>query len=162
MRVPSADARSDVYSLCRSLSILFAGDNNADREARDLLALGCEEDSQKREAPINLVSVLESHTSPSSKSGIPQLPAAQFWDDGTIVPFQSTRYRIVSRLGKGGIGQTFKVVELDANSDELFGTYVAKVIQHEADAVVALRAYRNPHYRARTARGIGIHLLRCA
>lgn len=140
--LPSADARSDVYSLCKSLSILFAGDNNADREARDLLALGCEEDAQRREAPMELVSVLESHTPPSSKSSISQLPAPQFWDEGTIVPFQSTHYRIVSRLGKGGIGQTFKVVELDANSDELFGTYVAKVIQHEADAVVALRAYR--------------------
>ena len=140
--LPSADARSDVYSLCKSLSILFAGDTNADREARDLLGMGCEEDAQKRESPVELASALESHTSPGAKASIAELPAAEFWDEGTIVPFQSTRYKIVSRLGKGGIGQTFKVVELDANSDELFGTYVAKIIQHEADAVVALRAYR--------------------
>lgn len=140
--LPAADARSDVYSLCKSLRILFADDTNADRETRDLLGLGCEEDAQKRESPLELASALESHTSPTAKAGIPELPAAEFWDEGTIVPFQSTRYKIVSRLGKGGFGQTFKVVELDGNSDELFGTYVAKVIHHEADAVVSLRAYR--------------------
>lgn len=140
--LPSADARSDVYSLCKSLSILFAGDTSADRVARDLLDMGCEEDAQKRESPMELAAALESHTSPGAKASIAELPAAEFWDEGTIVPFQSMRYKIVSRLGKGGIGQTFKVVELDANSDELFGTYVAKIIQHEADAVVALRAYR--------------------
>ena len=46
--LPSADARSDVYSLCKSLKILFAGDTNADREARDLLGMGCEEHAQER------------------------------------------------------------------------------------------------------------------
>lgn len=140
--LPSADARSDVYSLCKSLCILFTGDTGTDSDARDLLALGCEETSQKRESPLELASALESHTSPGTKASHPELPAAEFWDEGTIVPFQSTRYRIVSRLGMGGIGQTFKVVELDANSDERFGTYVAKVIRHESDAVTALRAYR--------------------
>jgi serine/threonine protein kinase len=138
----SADTRSDVYSLCKSLSILFAGDSNIDRETRSLLAMGCEEDAAKREAPLVLASVLESHTPPATEVSNPPLPAAEFWDEGTVVPFQSTHFEIVSRLGKGGIGQTFKVVELDANSKELFGTYVAKVIQHESDAVVALRAYR--------------------
>ncbi|SDF81754.1 Serine/threonine protein kinase [Paraburkholderia phenazinium] len=140
--LPSADARSDVYSLCKSLSILFAGDTNADCEARTLLSMGCEENAQKRVSPLELASALECHTSPGPKANSPQLPAAEFWDEGTVVPFQSTRYKIVSRLGKGGIGQTFKVVELAANSDERFGTYVAKVIQHEADAIVALHAYR--------------------
>ena len=140
--LPAADARSDVYSLCKSLIISFVGDTSADRDARDLLGMGCEEDAQKRESPLELASALETHTSPGAKTAIQELPAAEFWDEGTTVPFQSTHYKIVSRLGKGGIGQTFKVVELDANSDELFGTYVAKIIQHEADAVVALRAYR--------------------
>lgn len=41
----------------------------------------------------------------------------------------------------GDIGQTFKVVEVDVKSDELYGTYV-QLIHHEADAVAALRAYR--------------------
>lgn len=140
--LPSADARSDVYSLCKSLSILFASDTKADRETRDLLGMGCEEHAQERVSPLELASALEEHSSPDPKASILELPAAEFWDEGTIVPFQSTRYKIVSRLGKGGIGQAFKVVELAANSDELFGTYVAKIIQHEADAGAALHAYR--------------------
>lgn len=140
--LPAADASSDVYSLCRSLSILFDGEENVDCDARNLLQLGCEEDPQKREAPLELALALENQTPPAVERTDLPLPAAEFWDEGTIVPFQNTRYEIVSRLGKGGIGQTFKVVELDAKSDELFGTYVAKIIQHEADAVMALRAYR--------------------
>ena len=96
--LPSADARSDVYSLCKSLSMLFNGDTNADREAKDLLGMGCEQDAKKRESPEELASALDSHTSPGPKASITELPAAEFWDEGTIVPFQSTRFKIVSRL----------------------------------------------------------------
>lgn len=138
----AADASSDTYSLCKALSTLFPGNESADSDARNILLLGCEESAQKREQPLDLAIALENQTSPAADLVDLPLPAAEFWDEGTVVPFQNTRYEIVSRLGKGGIGQTFKVVELDSKSDELFGTYVAKIIQHEADAVVALRAYR--------------------
>jgi serine/threonine protein kinase len=140
--LPAADASSDIYSLCKVLSTLFLGGESADSDVRNLLLLGCEENAQNREKPLELAKSLDNQTAPTAERVDIPLPAAEFWDEGTVVPFQNTRYEIVSRLGKGGIGQTFKVVELDSKSDELFGTYVAKIIQHEADAVVALRAYR--------------------
>lgn len=139
----AADARSDVFSLCKSLMILFGEQNQAAREAREWLALGCVDAPEKRERLADIASALERNTTPLNANAPPSpLPAPEYWDEDTIVPFKESRYRIVNRLGRGGIGQTFKVVELAANNEERFGTYVAKVIQHGQDAEPALRAYR--------------------
>ncbi|MCG6941617.1 MAG: hypothetical protein LJE69_10245 [Thiohalocapsa sp.] len=70
------------------------------------------------------------------------LPAAEFWDEDTVVPFQDSRFKILGRLGGGGVGQTFKVVEIETDSDERFGTYVAKLINDEADGKTVIRAYK--------------------
>lgn len=137
----AADARSDIYALCASLIPLFAGDEPRAREAREFLEQGCSQNPEGRESLADLAAVLERNTVPQIQPH-PELPAPQYWDEDTLVPFQNARYKIVGRLGRGGIGQTFKVVEVDARSDECYGTYVAKLIHHEADAEPALRAYR--------------------
>ncbi|MDO9225284.1 MAG: NERD domain-containing protein kinase family protein [Pseudomonadota bacterium] len=137
----AADARSDIYALCASLMPLFAGDEARAREARQFLEQGCAQNPEGRESLADLAAVLERNTAPIAQAQ-PELPAPEYWDEDTVVPFQNAKYKIVSRLGRGGIGQTFKVVEVDASSDERYGTYVAKLIHHEADAEPALRAYR--------------------
>jgi serine/threonine protein kinase len=137
----AADVRSDVYALCASLMPLFAGDETRARETHEFLEQGCAQNPEGRESLADLAAVLERNTAPLEKPTI-ELPAPEYWDEDTLVPFQNARYKIVSRLGRGGIGQTFKVVEVDARSDERYGTYVAKLIHHEADAEPALRAYR--------------------
>ena len=137
----AADARSDVYAMCASLLTLFTGDETRAREAREFLEQGCAQNPEGRESLADLAAVLERNTAPIAQPQ-PELPAPEYWDEDTVVPFQNARYKIVSRLGRGGIGQTFKVVEVDARSEERYGTYVAKLIHHEADAEAALRAYR--------------------
>lgn len=137
----AADARSDVFALCATLITLLPGDEPIAREARDFLREGCATNPEGRESLTELASVLERHTAPVT-APTSNLPPAEYWDEDTIVPFQNARYKIVGRLGRGGIGQTFKVVEVDAKSEELYGTYVAKLIHHEEDAESALRAYR--------------------
>ncbi len=137
----AADARSDTYALCASLMTLFASDEARAREAREFLEQGCALNPEGRESLAELAAVLERNTAPIAQPQ-PELPAPEYWDEDTVVPFQNANYKIVSRLGRGGIGQTFKVVEVDARSDERYGTYVAKLIHHQADAEPALRAYR--------------------
>jgi len=137
----AADVRSDVYALCASLMTLFADDESRAREAREFLEQGCAMNPEGRESLADLAAVLDRNTVPITQPQT-ELPAPEYWDEDTVVPFQNARYKIVSRLGRGGIGQTFKVVEVDARSDECYGTYVAKLIHHEADAEPALRAYR--------------------
>ncbi len=54
-------------------------------------------------------------------------PPARFWTEEQVVRFHDRDYRIVARLGSGGVGTTFKVVEIDRSTKEDLGTYVAKV-----------------------------------
>lgn len=136
-----ADTRSDVYSLCASLMMLFPAEEARAQEARAFLEQGCALNPEGRESLVELASVLERNTAAPGKPTL-ELPAPEYWDEDTVVPFQRAHFKIVNRLGRGGIGQTFKVVEVDARSDESYGSYVAKLIHHQADAEVSLRAYR--------------------
>jgi len=137
----AADVRSDVFALCASLVTVFPAEELRAREAREFLEQGCSLNPDGREALAELAAVLERNTAPLTKPTL-ELPAPEYWDEDTVVPFQRAHFKIISRLGRGGIGQTFKVVEVDARSDEIFGSYVAKVIDHQSDAEAALLAYR--------------------
>lgn len=140
----AADARSDIAALCATLLTLFEpGDPLADR-ARTLLAPGCAAEPNDRPSLRDLGQALAGLTAAPDTSPAPQpkLPPAQYWDEDTVVDFQQSRFKVVSRLGSGGIGQTFKVVELDDHSDEKFGTYVAKLVRDPADGEAAIRAYK--------------------
>ncbi|MBI4741450.1 MAG: protein kinase [Betaproteobacteria bacterium] len=138
----AADARSDVYALCASLYPAFLDEN----DIQDVLEQGLAQNPDERPLALELAEILEAHLAePAIAKGItkpPPLPAPDYWDDNTVVPFKGSYYRILERLGRGGIGWTFKVCELDKDQEETYGTYVAKTIRHEADAGTALRAYQ--------------------
>lgn len=136
-----ADAKSDVFALCKTLLLAFDGDDTKSAEARGFLEQGCATNPEGREKLLDLAAVLERNTAPAITT-TPPLPAPKYWDEDTVVPFQHSNYKIVGRLGGGGIGETFKVVEVDGSSNELYGTYVAKLIYNKDDAEGALRAYR--------------------
>lgn len=86
-------------------------------------------------------------------SGSSPLPVA-YWDEDTICHFRGSHYRIVTRLGSGGVGVTFKVMEVDpAGLRELSGPYVAKVITNAEIGQAAARSYAR--VRAQTG---GSHL----
>lgn len=136
----AATVRSDVCALCATLATLFSSGDPQARNAAEILARGCRDHPEERPALGELATELD------ALQGIAppptELPVPDYWDEDTVVLFQNSRYKIISRLGQGGIGQTFKVVELDAHSDERFGAYIAKVVRHREDGDAALRAYR--------------------
>jgi len=137
-----ADARSDAYSLCKTLQCLFSPSEGKDSEAIQWLELGCAEQPSDREGLAEIAKVLERNTAPTSTAAVTAaLPASEYWDEDTLVPFKDSTYRVLSRLGRGGIGQALKVVEIGAEGEE-FGTYVAKLIRNKADAERALIAYK--------------------
>ena len=135
----AADRRSDVYSLCASLRVLFAGGEDSHAVTRLLSDGTAPEPSARAELPEldRALSALLGESVPP-----PPPPPARFWTEDQVVRFDESDYRIVARLGSGGVGTTFKVVEIDRGTKEDLGTYVAKVVHDEAAGERVLRAHR--------------------
>lgn len=136
----AADHRSDTYSLCVSLAELFAGrEDDTSREIDAALGMGSAEDPSKRCA----LSDLDASLSRMLGERVPEPPAppARYWTEDQIVRFRDRDYRIISRLGSGSVGATFKVVEIDADTGEDRGAFVAKVIHDQQTGKRVLRTY---------------------
>lgn len=136
----AADQRSDVYSLCASLSKLFHGrDDEADKQAMEACATGLVDDPEERCTLQDLDASLSKLLGDSISLPLP--PPARFWTEEQVVRFRERDYRIVARLGSGGVGTAFKVVEIDRLTNEDLGTYVAKVGHQAETGTRVLRAY---------------------
>ncbi len=136
-----ADRRSDVYALCASLSVLFDGrDDEPARAATQAMAGGTAPDPAARASLADLDRSLSELLGESPPT--PPAPPARFWTEDQVVRFDGQDYRIVAKLGSGGVGATFKVVEVDRETKEDLGTYVAKVVRDQAAGQRVLRAHR--------------------
>ena len=136
----AADTRSDRYALCASLRVLFEGRNDeTSRQALEVLASGMEDEAAQRGEPSALDARFSALLGESAPSPAP--PPARFWTEDQIVPFHGGEYRVIERLGSGGVGTAFKVVQIDRRGKNE-GTYVAKVCHDEEAGRRAMSAYR--------------------
>ena len=137
----AADCRSDVYSLCASLQVLFTErEDEASRAATAVLASGRAAEPNRRSTLDQLDHALSTRLSESPRP--PPPPPARFWTEDQVVPFDGHHYRIVGRLGSGGVGTAFKVVEVDRKTGEELGTYVGKVIHDRENGERVLYAHK--------------------
>jgi serine/threonine protein kinase len=135
-----ADQRSDIYSLCASLKVLFEANNELiAKQTMDVLDGGMSESPDQRRSLPELVealgTLLGDSTPPTSA------PPARYWTEEQVIFFRDRNYRIVTRLGGGGVGATFKVVEIDRETKDELGTYVAKVVFAGDVGTKVLRSY---------------------
>ena len=140
----AADYRSDVYSLCACLIRLFQErEDETSRQVTEALARGLTEEPETRvslrDLELSLSELLGESVPP------PPDPPARFWTEEQVVHFRGRDYRVVTRLGSGGVGTTFKVVEIDRSTKEDLGTYVAKVGHDENMGQRVLKAYDLAH-----------------
>ena len=147
-----ADNRSDIYALSFALSELFPedSDNLLAVQALKLLGKGLLNQPDGRISLKQLADAFEAISSAEVHPDIEEHPTTimnSCWEEDCIVTFQNSLYRIVNRLGYGGIGQTFKVVQVDKDGNHEYGLFVAKVITDREEAEYALNAYRKarPH-----------------
>ena len=144
----AADRRSDIYSLCASLTVLFSGrEDEASRKTVETLSEGMADAPDARTTLQDLEASLSELLGESVPR--PPPPPARFWTEDQVVRFRDQDYRIVSRLGSGGVGTTFKVVKLDRATGEDLGAYVAKVARDEETGRRVLRAYEMAHSHLR-------------
>ena len=137
----AADWRSDVYALCASLSVLFDGqDEELARAAMQTMARGTAPDPAARASLDDLDRSLSKLLGESPPT--PPAPSARFWTEDQVVHFAGQDYRIVAKLGSGGVGTTFKVVEIDRDTEEDLGAYVAKVVRDRGAGERVLHAHR--------------------
>jgi serine/threonine protein kinase len=135
-----ADSRSDVYSLCACLRSLFNDKNDAlSRSVIERLAEGLAERPELRSTLPDLNETLSEII--GEEIPRPPAPPARFWTEDQVIRFRDRDYRIISRLGSGGVGTTFKVIERDRSTKEDLGTYVAKVAHNAETGRRVLRAY---------------------
>ncbi len=136
-----ADHQSDVYSLCASLAVLFEDLEDKDSVlAKKILNLGMDNDPDRRSG----LSDLDKKLSVLLKDPLPEPPPppARFWTEDQIVPFRTNHYRIILSLGSGGVGMAFKVVQVDRENQDEYGTFVAKVVHDEETGRRVLNAYK--------------------
>ncbi len=135
-----ADQRSDIYSLCACLTLLFRDDQDeVSQHAVHVLSLGLATEPDQRCGLERLETALSELLGESLPP--PSPPPARFWTEDQIIRFRDCDYRIISRLGSGGVGTTFKVIEIDRSTKEDLGTYVAKVAHEGETGRRILRAY---------------------
>ena len=142
----AADYRSDVFSLCASLAEVFKRrDDERSRRALDATARGVATDPEER---ISLEE-LDARFSRILGDPIPAdpPPPADEWTAGQVVSFRGNDYRILERLGSGGIGTAFRVVGINRSTGEESGTYVGKIVRDRKAGrrTIASYALVRPH-----------------
>jgi len=146
----AASQLSDIFSLCSALLTLFgiATDATVER-VRSALLLGCVESPGSRASLKGIETALRRCLEAPPEPRLPfappaedEVPSSEYWSEGQLLPFRDITLRVVSRLGSGGVGRTFKVEQVDAFSGENFGTFVAKVMKSSVSGRAALQAYQ--------------------
>lgn len=147
-------AEADIYAAAATLRTIFAQmpEDTQAREALEALDRALLEDPTLRSDAATLIDglrrVMGPDASPATSEVRPTVDP-EYWDDGTVRELNGRKYCIVTRLRSGGIGSTFKVMEVDRQGNDRSGPYVAKAITHEPLGPRATEAYAR--VRAQTA-----------
>lgn len=137
----AADIRSDIFSMATSLKKVFEGRQDVEsQEAMNILAGYADPDPRRRGSLSDLDSLLTGLLGESIPDPTPL--KVQFWTEDQVIRFGRSDYRILTRLGSGGIGTTFKVAQIEPSTNNESGVYVAKVIHKQADGETVLRSYK--------------------
>ncbi len=145
---------SDIFGLCASLSLLFksVAEDSWARRALSILEGGQAQNPSARTSLDALATELAEELTTESE---PEPVQVEFWDEDTVKDLNGRSYRILSKLGSGSVGSTFKVMEVHPEThEELSGPYVAKAVTNEsvgqraADAYARIRGQTGGSYLA--------------
>lgn len=130
----SPDARSDIFSLCCSLGVLFETEprTKACDEVLKKLEAGRVEDRDKR---CSLLDLEKQFSELIEKQREPK--------EGDVIPFNKRMYKILEKMERGGIAKaTFKVVEIGTERGETHGPFVAKTLRDKGNSKLVHDGHR--------------------
>lgn len=159
--IGASSVASDVFSLCGSLSYAFteAPDSVSLAGTDDVLGAlkrGLNPDPTQRPSLDEVFHEIKDIFFEPEKPAI-ELPDVQFWDETTPVELNGRLYKIITRLGTGGFGTAFKVMEVDPQTgDDFAGPFVAKAITEEKRGREAATAYARVRAQAGTEHLAGV------
>jgi serine/threonine protein kinase len=138
----AATPASDVFSLCGVLADLFSpGSATAIRE---ILLLGCDHDPSRRPSAREIVILLQDldpePVAPPAAQPEPISPSR--WDEGYCFKWKDSDFRVLSVLGQGSVGRTFKLEQLESEGGEPIGTFVGKAMFNPELGPASLAAYQ--------------------
>ncbi|WP_352829240.1 NERD domain-containing protein [Mesorhizobium sp. M0159] len=138
----AATPSSDLFSLCGVLVELFSADEAPD--IREILLLGCDPDPSRRPRARDILDLLqERDAEPVELPPVkPEAISPARWDEGHRFKWKDSHYRVVSVLGQGGVGRTFKLEQLDVEDGEPIGTFVGKAVFNPDLGPASLAAYQ--------------------
>ncbi|MEQ8223549.1 MAG: protein kinase, partial [Candidatus Eremiobacterota bacterium] len=134
---------SDIYSLCKTLYVIFKdkGDFSSVKEVLHILSCGTNSDPFKRASLQEIRENFDLFYKPSLSLSAGRIDV-KYWDEDTVKELNGRYYKIINKLGSGNVGCTFKVKEIDGKTgEEISGPYVAKVITNKDIAEQAMEAY---------------------
>ncbi len=138
----AATPSSDLFSLCSVLADLFPADQAP--ELREILMTGADPDPLRRLGAREISDLLlEPDPEPAGRQ--PERTeriSPSRWDEGHRFKWKDSNYRVVSVLGQGSAGRTFKLEQLDSEDGELIGTFVGKAVFNPEIGPVSLAAYQ--------------------
>ena len=140
--IHAAGTDADTFAICASLERIFLNQADSRTQAvRTVLAAGIEPTPHKRPTISTINQRLQSLLTKKISRNRPKLPDARYWDEDLEIPFRGNLYKVVARLGQGGFGSTFKVVQINEQKREEVGYFVAKAIHDPNIGPAALEAY---------------------
>jgi len=113
-----ASCASDVFSLCKTLSVLFAVPHDPMcASVLGVLRAGTADEPRIRQETIQLIDrlklFLEELPEPKPSAALD----VKFWDEGTRTSLNNKSYQIQRRLGSGGMGSAFLMYRVLTNRD---------------------------------------------
>jgi serine/threonine protein kinase len=138
----AATTSSDLFSLCGVLLELFPADEALD--VREILLFGCDPNPLRRLGAMEMVELLrELDPKPVELQPVqPEAISPTRWDEGYRFKWKGSSYQVVSVLGQGSIGRTFKLEQLDSANGEPIGTFVGKAVFNPDFGPASLAAYQ--------------------
>ncbi len=139
--IRNATYKSDIYSICYSLLKIFDINSEIGKSIIFILKRGLSKDAENRPSLIELHNDINSIFNSIKSKESHKIHYNKF-EIGNKIKFKSEYYKITNIIGEGGIGESYKVIEINEKTNDEYGTYIGKRIKNQENFISVQHAYK--------------------